>query len=91
MATKLHEIETALSNGVLWARMGNGNLWRVRRNGKTQLWKTRPDDFRIPIKAGLRATGSITEASEIVPDYHAADTAPDDEQEDTAQPDPNAN
>jgi hypothetical protein len=65
---KRQEIETALDNGLLWARMGNGNLWRLRRNGKTQLWKTRPDEFRIPVKAGLRSTGQITDASEIVAD-----------------------
>lgn len=66
-----NEIENALQTGNLWARMGNGNLWRLRRNGATKLWKTRPDDFRIPVKAGLRATGAITEDSEIVPDENA--------------------
>lgn len=24
-----------------------------RRNGQTQTWKTRPDDFRVPVKHGL--------------------------------------
>lgn len=28
---------------------------RWRRNGQTKLWKTRPNDFRIPIKHGLHA------------------------------------
>lgn len=64
----LAHIEIALQSGNLWARMTNGNLWRLRRNGKTKTWKTRPDDFRIPVKAGLRATGAITEQSEIVPE-----------------------
>ena len=27
-------------------------VWR--RNGATQTWKTRPDEFRVPIKHGLR-------------------------------------
>jgi hypothetical protein len=27
---------------------------RVRRNGKTKFWVTRPNDFRIPVKYGLR-------------------------------------
>jgi hypothetical protein len=27
---------------------------RVRINGKTQTWKTRPADFRIPVKYGFR-------------------------------------
>jgi hypothetical protein len=26
---------------------------RARRNGKTQTWKTRPNDFKIPVKYGL--------------------------------------
>lgn len=65
------DIESALDTGNLWARMGNGNLWRLRRNGQTKLWKTRPDEFRIPVKAGLRATGAITELSEIKPDDSA--------------------
>ena len=33
-------------------------VWR--RNGKTKLWKTRPDDFRVPIKYGLREYSYIT-------------------------------
>lgn len=55
-------IEAALDAGKLFVRMRNGNFWQARRNGKTQLWKTRPDDFRIPAKAGLRTTFQITEA-----------------------------
>ncbi len=26
----------------------------LRRNGATKTWKTRPDEFRIPVKFGLR-------------------------------------
>jgi hypothetical protein len=37
--------------------------WKCRRNGRTQLWKTRPDDFRIPVKTGFRACGQITPAN----------------------------
>ena len=33
---------------------------RVRRNGATKLWKTRPGDFKIPIKYGLYQHGYIT-------------------------------
>ena len=33
---------------------------RVRRNGKTQTWKTRPNEFRIPVKYGLYGYGDIT-------------------------------
>lgn len=34
-------------------------LWR--RNGSTQTWKTRPAEFRVPVKYGLRSYGSLTE------------------------------
>ena len=33
-------------------------VWR--RNGKTQTWKTRPGDFRVPVKFGLYAYSAIT-------------------------------
>src|SRR5215470_1573103 len=42
------ELETALDAGKLFAHMRNGKWWRLRRNGKTQTWKTRPTEFRIP-------------------------------------------
>lgn len=59
------DIETALDRGNLWVRMNNGNFWKARRNGATKLWKTRPADFQIPIKAGLRVTGRITETDAL--------------------------
>ena len=34
-------------------------ITRYRRNGKTETWKTRPDDFRIPVKHGLKSCGQI--------------------------------
>lgn len=54
------DFETALDTGRVYAKMRNGNYWQVRRNGKTQLWKTRPFDFSVPVKAGLRATDRYT-------------------------------
>lgn len=57
------ELEAALDAGRLSHSMGNGKFWKIRRNGKTQTWKTRPNEFRIPIKAGLRATGNLTQDS----------------------------
>ena len=33
---------------------------KVRRNGKTQTWKTRPEEFRIPVKYGLYEYYNIT-------------------------------
>jgi hypothetical protein len=34
-----------------------GRIWR--RNGKTRTWKTRPNDFYLPVKHGLWDYGSI--------------------------------
>lgn len=43
---------------------GNGKLLakpiRWRANGKCKTWKTRPDDFSLPVKHGLRAYGYLT-------------------------------
>ena len=31
-----------------------GKVYRWRRNGKTKTWKTRPTEFRIPVKYGWK-------------------------------------
>lgn len=64
---QLAAIESLLTAGKLHLRMRNGNLWALRRNGRTKLWTTRPDWFRIPVKAGLRVYDEITHESTIVP------------------------
>ncbi len=64
----LKAIEDLLDRGRLEARVSGGRWWRVRRNGKTQTWKTRPDEFRIPVKAGFRACGELTHQSMLGPD-----------------------
>ena len=38
----------------------DGTPLRARRNGRTQTWKTRPDDFRIPCKVGMYQRIQIT-------------------------------
>jgi hypothetical protein len=65
MVTK-HEIETALNAHSLWASMRNGRYWVMRRNGATQLWKTRPAEFSIPVKAGLKACARIDHRSSVI-------------------------
>lgn len=42
------------------AKNADGTPLRARRNGRAQTWKTRPDDFRVPIKHGLYSYGVIT-------------------------------
>lgn len=55
----LAQIEKLLDSGNLEAEMNNGRYWTIRRNGATKTWKRDAARFRIPIKAGLRACGSI--------------------------------
>jgi len=45
-----------------------------RRNGATQTWKTRPDEFRVPIKYGLYNYSEITHRNAL--EFHTADTCP---------------
>ncbi len=47
-------------------------IWR--RNGQTQTWVTRPNDFRVPIKYGLKGYGEITRSN--AHEVHAAEDCP---------------
>lgn len=38
----------------------DGTPARLRRNGKTKTWKTRPNDFMVPVKYGLYGHTYIT-------------------------------
>jgi hypothetical protein len=51
---------------------GGCQIWR--RNGKTKVWKTRPSEFRIPIKWGLYRYGYIFEAT--AHEFHVEDDCP---------------
>jgi hypothetical protein len=64
MTRTLAQIETLLDAHKLEAEMANGRWWSVRRNGKTKTWKTRPSEFSIPVKAGLRSYAYITQSNE---------------------------
>ena len=52
-------------------RNADGTPLRVRRNGQTKTWKTRPTHFRIPYKYGLYEHGYIDHdnAEEWLPGY----------------------
>lgn len=39
----------------------DGSPMRCRVNGKCKVWKTRPDEFRLPVKYGLKSCFYITE------------------------------
>lgn len=70
------EFETALDNRQLWAAMRNGRYWLLRRNGRTQTWKTRPDEYSIPVKAGLRSCARITKMDEGTDAFVISDSDP---------------
>ena len=55
-------IEQAVSAQVFyhtWKKDSRGEPVKVRRNGATQLWKTRPTEFRIPVKYGIMSRGQF--------------------------------
>lgn len=54
-------VESLLDRGEVEAAIHGGRWWRIRRNGRTQTWKTDANRIRIPVKAGLRSCGAITE------------------------------
>lgn len=47
-------------------------VWR--RNGQTQTWKTRPNEYRIPVKYGMHTYGQLRNGSEDM--WHAASDCP---------------
>jgi hypothetical protein len=51
-----------------------GKIYEWRRNGATQTWKTRPDDFRLPVKYGIRSYDAITPGNAHM--FHRADACP---------------
>lgn len=73
--TKQHEIHIGMCVRRVGKRGGVTLLiTRCRVNGKCQTWKTRPDDFRLPIKSGLRDCGAITQQNAYM--FHVADDCP---------------
>jgi len=54
------QAETAQCFGHVSLKNADGSALRARRNGKTKTWKTRPEEFRIPVKYGLKTCFYIT-------------------------------
>lgn len=52
-----------------------GKIYRWRVNGKVKTWKTRPGEFRIPVKYGLRSYDYITQ--DTLHRVHLASECPD--------------
>ena len=49
---------------------------RVRRNGMTQTWKTRPTEWRLPVKYGIYARGQFSLTQADADKWHAAEDCP---------------
>lgn len=73
MSSSHQQVRYEIEHGFIWARMHNGRYWRVRCNGRTQTWKRDLFRYRIPVKAGLKACGEITNETEIGSFDSAAD------------------
>lgn len=52
-------IDELLDKGMIEVHMNSGKWWAVRRNGKTQRWKTDPQRIRIPFKYGFKLYGAF--------------------------------
>lgn len=65
MLTKLQAMN--ISNGAILhhATLKNrdGSPLRCRVNGQCKIWKTRPEEFRLPVKHGLKECFYITESN----------------------------
>jgi len=48
-----------------WLKNADGTPMRCRVNGKCKTWKTRPDDFSLPVKRGLRECFYINPANQL--------------------------
>jgi hypothetical protein len=59
-ALSIDEANAKLDSGQVWCLIFGGREWQARRNGRTQVWKTRPGEFRIPVKAGFRTYYEFT-------------------------------
>ena len=58
-------------------RPGNRNgCERWSRNGAPKVWKTRPDEFRVPIKHGLYAYSYFTHHDTQTPAWHTEGECP---------------
>jgi hypothetical protein len=50
------------------------NVTAVRVSGQVQTWKTRPEDFRVPVKYGMYESSEVTQSN--AGDWHIAADCP---------------
>lgn len=59
-------VESIENNREFWHRTAtnaDGSPVRCRANGRVKRWKTRPNEFRLPVKYGLRECFYLTNAN----------------------------
>jgi len=59
MQTVTKENQSGISTFYHVSKPNTTGRLRVRRNGSTKTWKTRPEEFKIPVKYGLYEHGYI--------------------------------
>ena len=50
------------------------SIVQVRASGGCKTWKTRPEEFRLPVKYGLYESGAVTQ--ENAQDFHLVEDCP---------------
>ena len=62
------------SNNCQFVSNRNYTCFRYRANGACKTWKTRPDEFRLPVKRGCCSFGYITDSN--ANNFHVANDCP---------------
>jgi hypothetical protein len=47
---------------------------RIRVNGRPQVWKTRPDEVRVPVRWGMRSRDQFSLYEYDLPNWHLGET-----------------
>jgi hypothetical protein len=61
--TKCDALKLGTNGGIVYhitMKNADGSAFRARVNGRCQVWKTRPKEFKLPMKHGLRTYFDIT-------------------------------
>ena len=58
-------LECAVTYGKTGKAQPRASIFEWRRNGATKTWKTRPNEYRIPVKYGIRDYRYITQDDHV--------------------------
>lgn len=73
-ADRFHYGECSRETGPRGGVTEHVKVWR--RTGSTKLWKTRPDEFRVPVQFGMRARDHSYITQDNAWDFHTEDECP---------------